>query len=214
MGKPILCLSGGLDSVACLALEGASKCVFFDYGQAAAPKEYEAAQYYARLFKAPLQVIELPWLAGLSKESGLIEGRIPVFENSADLDDFRRTSASASAVWVPARNLVFLAVAAAVAESQGCDTVVLGLNREEGATFPDNSQAFVDSANQVLHFSTLKKVKVVAPVANLDKRQIVEVLKKRRVPLEALWSCYLGGAQPCGECESCARFNRAVGNTQ
>lgn len=209
MKAPILCLSGGLDSVTCLALVGASECVFFDYGQTSVAREIEAARFYARYFKVPLQVVELPWLAKLSQGSALIQGDVPKFD-AADLDDAVRTQQSAKAVWVPARNLVFLSAAAAVAESAGCDSVALGLNREEGVTFPDNGHRFIEAANRTLEFATLRKVRLETPVATFDKRQMVARLREKNVPLDFIWSCYQGGAEPCGVCESCARFKRAL----
>ena len=187
MGKPVLCLSGGLDSVTCLAIQGASKCLFFDYGQIAAAKEHEAAQFYARFFHVPLQVLELPWLATLAQNSGLLRGSVPKFEEPSALDRPSTTRESARAVWVPARNLVFLSAAAAVAEAEEFDSVALGLNREEGATFPDNSREFLEAANETLAHGTLRKVRVVAPVIGFDKNEMVQLLRQRDVPLDACW---------------------------
>lgn len=174
--------------------------VFFDYGQAAAPRELEAARFYASRRGVPLRIVSLPWVGTHALSSPSREGRAP--------EPF--TPESAKAVWVPARNLVFLSIAASLAEAEGLDSVMLGINREEGVTFPDNSREFLSAANRVLEVATLRKLTLVAPLIEMDKPQMVRLLLDRGVPLDRIWSCYGGGPQACGECESCLRLGRAV----
>ncbi len=44
--------------------------------------------------------------------------------------------------WVPARNLVFISVAVALAEANGFDAVGTGINLEESGAYPDNEMEF------------------------------------------------------------------------
>jgi len=116
---------------------------------------------------------------------------------------------SAAAVWVPGRNLVFIAIAAAWAEKLGAAEVVTGFNAEEAATFPDNSREFAAAADRALEFSALRRVRLSAPLAGLDKAAIVRLGRELGAPLELAWSCYRGGEHPCGRCESCRRRSAA-----
>jgi 7-cyano-7-deazaguanine synthase len=122
-------------------------------------------------------------------------------------------AASAAAVWVPARNCVFLAIGAAYAEAHGASAVLAGFNREEAATFPDNSEAFVAAASAFLRAGTRAEVRVEAPVQGLDKRGIVAAARRLQIARDELWSCYRGDAVACGACESCLRSERAWAGT-
>ena len=44
----------------------------------------------------------------------------------------------------------------------------------------------------------------------MDKIEIARAATAAGAPLHRCWSCYLGGDQPCGRCESCLRFRRAL----
>ncbi|MGO9118862.1 MAG: 7-cyano-7-deazaguanine synthase [Desulfomonilaceae bacterium] len=70
-------LSGGVDSTTCVAFyqeQGFSvRGFFFDYGQAAAPRECKAATAIATYYSVPL--VKLSWSGIAQKASGLIQGR-------------------------------------------------------------------------------------------------------------------------------------------
>ena len=114
-------------------------------------------------------------------------------------------AASAARVWVPARNAAFVAIAAAHAEALGADCVLAGFNREEAATFPDNSAAFLAAATAFLRLGTRTGVAVVSPTLALDKAAIVARAHELGFVADDFWSCYEGGLSPCGRCESCLR---------
>ena len=116
---------------------------------------------------------------------------------------------SAAAVWVPARNAVFLAIAASAAEAAMAECVLAGFNREEAATFADNSAAFVAAADAYLAYGTRTGVRVVSPTLGLDKPAIVAAARLLGLGPKDVWSCYRGDAAPCGRCESCLRSVRA-----
>src|SRR5204862_304097 len=73
---------------------------------------------------------------------------------AADLDS-ARAHETARAVWVPNRNGILVNIAAGFAESLGAASVVVGFNREEAETFPDNTLDFAAAATAALGFSTL-----------------------------------------------------------
>jgi 7-cyano-7-deazaguanine synthase len=203
-------LSGGLDSgVAAAAFaaqpgQALAACLYFDYGQRAARREAEAAARLAHRLTVPLTQITLPWLGHLARRSGsrLVGGSGDLPHGTAERPG---DAASAAAVWVPARNVVFVAIAAAHAEAIGAGWVIAGFNREEAATFPDNSAAFVDACGAVLALGTRNAVRVTCPTLAWDKAQIVAAARGLGFGPADFWSCYEGGVEPCGRCESCLR---------
>ena len=169
-----------------------------DYGQPAAAREIEAGRRVAEFYRCRHRVISLDWYRELLPESFSAGDRgIP--------DPEVLGQESAEAVWVPGRNLVLIAIGAAWAEKLGAGRLVTGFNAEEAATFPDNSREFVEVAGKALGYSSNGRVKLLAPLAGLDKSGIVKLGRCLGVPLELAWSCYRGGETPCGRCESCQR---------
>lgn len=207
-------LSGGLDStVACFLYKKNASirvALTLDYGQRALKKEIQAAQLMCQILGAEHQVFELPFLKeNLQGALQDTQVALPHLQKN-ELDDMEVTRHSAQAVWVPNRNGLMIEAAACVAEAKSISEVIVGFNREEAATFPDNSADYLNAINQSLKFSTQGKVQVVSPTLHLNKVEIVRAGLECGVPLENLWSCYEGGETPCGLCESCMRFERAM----
>lgn len=207
--KAVVLLSGGLDSVVAAAVHRRDHgpllaAVFCDYGQRARRREAVAASAFCRRWDVPLHHVELPWLAALARRSGsrLLPGAGVLPSSTAEAPG---DPASAAAVWIPARNAVFVAIAGAHAEALGADVVVAGFNREEAATFPDNSAEFVAAGARFLSFGTRTKVAVASPTIGWDKARIVAEARALGLTAADVWSCYEGDEQPCGRCESCVR---------
>ena len=207
-------LSGGLDSAAALSLaEGGPESIVlaltFDYGQRAAAREIAAAKAMAAALGIAHRAIELPFLRSITR-TALVNRSAEVPRPDAASLDAPSAHDTARAVWVPNRNGVFIAIAAAHAEALGAGRVIVGFNREEGATFPDNTPEFVARTNGALAYSTLAKIVVENPVGSLGKEEIVRRGRASGAPLHLVWSCYLGGEEQCGTCESCRRLFRAL----
>ncbi|AFV24820.1 exsB protein [Methanolobus psychrophilus R15] len=212
----IALLSSGLDSVTAVSLArehtDVKLALVFDYGQRSAKREIECSKKICEHFGIALQVIDLGWLAAITKTSLVnTDSDVPAMslEKIAGDADPSITIESAKSVWVPNRNGVLINIAASFAESMGYENVIVGFNREEAVTFPDNSSDFIGAINGSLLYSTLNGVKVLAPLIGLDKKSIVLKAMEARAPLEYSWSCYHGGDLPCGVCESCVRRKRA-----
>lgn len=219
-GTAIALLSAGLDSTVALALARERAPVVLaltvDYGQRAARREVERAAALAAFFGVRHEVVALDFFTRLPAAGALLDrgAALPTPDRSTLDRGGASVAASADAVWVPNRNGVLVEVAAAYAEAHGAARVVVGFNREEAATFPDNSQAYLAALDQALAFSTRGRVRVDAPTGALDKAAILKSAQSRRLPLELLWPCYEGGAAPCARCESCQRFLRAAQTAQ
>lgn len=207
-------LSGGLDSTVATAMARGSMRVAlaltFDYGQRAAAREIDTAQTLCRQWDIPHQVVPFQWLGSVSPSALTnTQQKLPQLQTT-QLDDLATTTQSAAAVWVPNRNGMFLNIAAAIAEARNIPWVVAGFNREEAATFPDNSTGYVEAANRALFYSTNGKVAVISPTQAMTKTEIVAWAREHDVPLNQLWPCYEGGSAWCRRCESCLRFLRAT----
>ncbi len=212
--KSIILLSGGLDSVVSLALlrnEGINitNAIIFNYGQKSFEKEFKAAEKIAEFYGIKLDCIELDWLKNITNTALVSQASVPSV-NIKNLDDKTLTTQSMKSVWVPNRNGLFIHIAAAFADSFNIDYIIIGANKEEAATFSDNSKEFIEDINKSLKTSTNKKVEVLAPLINLNKEEIVKKALELNVPLQYINSCYNNTPKHCGNCESCNRLKRAL----
>jgi 7-cyano-7-deazaguanine synthase len=216
MKRAVSVLSAGLDSSLALALaleEGWQVCLAltFDYGQRAAEREVTQAGKIAAYFKVPHKVLRLPWFREFGHGGSLLKRSESLpYPKTEQLSDPKYGKESAKAVWVPNRNGTFLEIAAGFAEDQEAEALIVGFNKEEAATFPDNSESYMKAATKALSYSTANQVKVVSLTVDLDKTAIVKEAKRLAFPLELVWSCYEGGPKMCRNCESCRRFERAL----
>lgn len=202
MSRGIILLSGGLDSLVSLGLGGYSVelALTFDYGQKSAKYEIDASKKICDFYNIKHKVIKLDWLKNITHTALVADVDLPdkIDENSA------------KNVWVPNRNGLFLNIAGSFADGEDYDYILIGANKEEAGTFSDNTQTFVDRVNAEFEYSTNKRPKVVAPLINYDKNDIVKLALKNNIPLNLVKSCYAGGEKHCGKCESCIRLKKAL----
>ena len=212
MIKGIVLLSGGLDStvsVASLIKDVKFELALtFDYGQKSVLKEVSASKRIAEYYGIEHKVIKLDWLGEITKTS-LVSGEIPKID-MRQLDNISVTQESCKDVWVPNRNGLFINIAASFADSMDGACIVIGANKEEAATFSDNSKQFIENINLSLEKSTAGEVKTVAPLIDLNKEEIVHRAIELDVPLKLINSCYTDSQKHCGKCESCNRLKRAL----
>lgn len=161
-------------------------CLLFNYGQVHI-QELDCARRHCSTTDTPFTVVELHRIKGLFARSMLTDG--------------------AGGKVVPNRNAVFLHVAAAIAASQGVQTVTIGCNWDDQRDFPDCRPAFLNSVNATLRAAELD-VEVCAPYADLTKRQVVERARKHGWPFADTVSCYQGNG--CGECDACRQRKEAL----
>lgn len=202
MSKSIILLSGGLDSLVSLGLGGydVSLALTFDYGQKSVKDEIEASEKICEYYGIEHKVIKLDWLKDITHTALVADIDLPdkIDENSA------------KNVWVPNRNGLFLNIAGSFADAENYDYIIIGANKEEAQTFPDNTKEFIERINSEFEFSTRKRPKVVAPLINYDKNDIVKLALEHDIPINLVKSCYAGGEKHCGKCESCIRLKNAL----
>ena len=129
MSKSIILMSGGLDSVVTLAYSNAHTdynvelALTFDYGQKSVDAEIEASRKICEYYNIKHEVINLDWLKTITKSSLVSNREVP--------DKNFETAESASSVWVPNRNALFLNIAACYCDSFGYDYILYGANKQE-----------------------------------------------------------------------------------
>lgn len=212
----VVLLSGGLDSSANLAIaverDSVVLCLHADYGQRAEASEWLASKRLAEYYGVRLERVEIQWLGRMGGSSLTDASQAVPHLKQNQLDEMKTITESARAVWVPNRNGVLINIASAYAERVGAKRVIVGFNREEATTFPDNSAAFLKAATAALSYSTANGVEVFCYTTEMDKREIVREIRglSRPFPFDSVWSCYYSGEVACGKCESCGRYLRAV----
>ena len=202
--KSVVLVSGGLDSA--VALFYAKKagydchCLSFDYGQKHRREIYHARKL-ANLAKAKFSLVnlELPW-----KGSALLNRRsaIPMGRSAYEI---RRGSIPST--YVPARNSVFLSIAASLAETIGSGDIFIGAHLEDSSGYPDCRRDFLKSFERSLKLGTKrgreKGIRLHFPLLGKSKKDIIIMGCSLGVPFEATWSCYKGDESPCMRCDSC-----------
>jgi 7-cyano-7-deazaguanine synthase len=175
----IVLLSGGLDSAVALAMiDGERLALGFDYGQSH-KIELDRAHAIARHYDTPFEVIVLP-------------------DVMPKVDD----------VVFAGRNMVFGAIAIAIAQARGFDRIVFGCNQTDAARFPDCRQDFMVALERV---ALVYGIGVATPLLHLTKRGVVDMARRLKVPIELTWSCYdPQNGQPCGRCLACETREEAL----
>jgi 7-cyano-7-deazaguanine synthase len=193
-------LSGGLDSTVCMAMAERDHdgvlAITYDYGQRHKVEVGHAAAVAAHYRAEQLVVpIDLRGWGG----SALTDASIAVPEAGGD---------GIPPTYVPARNLIFLAIAMGVAEARDLDAVYIGVNALDYSGYPDCRPDFIESFASTATLA-LKRgvegrpVEVRAPLVDRKKADIVRAGIELDAPLHLTYSCYRGGDQPCGACDSC-----------
>ncbi|MEC9281666.1 MAG: 7-cyano-7-deazaguanine synthase QueC [Bdellovibrionota bacterium] len=211
MLNAVVLLSSGLDSTVNLYEAhqdlGVALALFINYGQRAASREEEMAKASCAHLGIKFRSLDLKFIADFGGSS-LTDTKKELATNVA-IDDLDASQVSAKNVWVPNRNGILLNVAAGFAEGLGAEYVIPGFNKEEAATFPDNSQGFLDAMTSSLSFSTANQVKAKSYTTGLLKPQIYRRALELKAKTEFIWPCYESGQEHCKVCESCQRFYRA-----
>jgi len=208
MAKSLILLSGGLDSLVSLGLAkdeyNVELALTFDYGQKSARTEIEASNKICNFYGIYHKVINLDFMKEITHTALVSDEEVPTGDGLVDEVE------SAKKVWVPNRNGLFLNIAGSFADGENYDYIIIGANFEEAQTFPDNTKDFIDRVNAEFEFSTRKQPKVIAPLINFTKNDIVKVAVEKNIPLELVHSCYQLEGVHCGVCESCTRLKNAL----
>lgn len=197
--------SGGIDSTTALYWARRRfellRALIFDYGQQHRI-EVPMAKKIAASLGVVQDVVTLP-LQSLLHSALLDDGRaIP--ESLAQA----RAEPGAPSTYVPFRNGIFLALAAAYGESHSCRHLVTGFNAIDSPDYPDTTVAFTRKMTAAINQGTSAgrggaKFKVHTPLIALSKQEIIVLGFELGADYAYSISCYRGAERPCGRCPSC-----------
>lgn len=201
--RAVVLLSGGLDSMvtAAIALEEGFEvhALTVDYGQRHKIELLSSKRIAEKLGLASRTEISLDLRAfGGSALTSSID--VP---KAGVGDDIPVT-------YVPARNLVFLSLMTACAESLGASDVYIGVNALDYSGYPDCRPEFIRSFAETARLGTKagvsgKPFAVHAPLQDMTKADIARECARIGLDPSWSWSCYdpTNEGIACGECDSC-----------
>ena len=202
--KAICLLSGGLDSATALGVALKSSydvsALTVNYGQLHV-REIEFATKIAQYFKIEHVIINVPMPWG---GSALLDSRIELPKNR----DENQMASGIPTSYVPARNTIFLSLAASFAEARDARVIFIGANAIDYSGYPDCRSEFFDAFEEAIRRGTKcgsegKSLIIDAPLLHMSKPDIIQLGISLGIPYELTWSCYQGGETPCGQCDSC-----------
>lgn len=199
--KAVVLLSGGIDSAVVLFLAKKKgyqvKALTFDYRQKH-KKEIKCAQKLALAAEVDLCClkIEMPWV-----QSSLI---------SKEKNIKAKNNLKLPLTYVPGRNIIFLSFAVSYAESINAGSIFIGAHVQDYSGYPDCRRSFLQSLNKAVNLGIAAEgIKFCYPLIKKNKKEIIQLGFRLKVPFELTWSCYKGGNVPCFDCDSCFFRNKA-----
>ena len=202
-GIAVVLLSGGLDSMVCAAIareQGfAVHALTIDYGQRHV-RELQSARVIAQQLDLQRHV-ELPL-------------DLRVFGGSALTDDIAvpkdGVGENIPVTYVPARNLIFLALTTAFAEASGSCDIFIGVNALDYSGYPDCRPEFIASFQETARLGTKAGAEGIpfnihAPLQHMSKADIAAETARLSLDPAWSWSCYDPTPEglACGACDSC-----------
>lgn len=204
--KAVVLSSGGIDSTTTLAIAKSEGykiySISFNYGQRHII-ELEKAKKVAEYFKVEKHIIINVDLREIGGSALTAEIDVPKERNEIQI------SKEIPVTYVPARNVIFLSIASALAESIGSSDIFIGVNAIDYSGYPDCRPEFIYSFEKMINLATKagvegKKIIIHTPLASLTKGEIIRKGIELGVDYSITHSCYdpVDG-KACGKCDSC-----------
>ena len=199
----VVLLSGGLDSMVAAGVareQGfAVHALTIDYGQRHR-RELQSAHAIARELGVARHIVLPLDLRQFGGSALTADIAVPKDGVSADIP----------VTYVPARNLVFLALTIAFAEASSAHDVFIGVNALDYSGYPDCRPEFIASFAETARLGTREGVKgrpfaIHAPLQHMTKADIAREAARLALDPGLSWSCYdpTPDGLACGTCDSC-----------
>jgi 7-cyano-7-deazaguanine synthase len=111
-------------------------------------------------------------------------------------------------LYLPHRNLLLLAAAAAYAESRGIGEVFAGFINAEKSLNADATPGFIGCVTEIL--GEYGAVTLQAPFATMTKAEVARLAQRLGVNIGLTYSCQVHPSVPCGACPNCTERLQAL----
>ncbi|ELK4628190.1 7-cyano-7-deazaguanine synthase QueC [Staphylococcus pseudintermedius] len=203
--KALVVFSGGQDSTTCLFYAKKHfkevELVTFEYGQRHA-KEIEVAKEIAEDQGLKHHVLDMALLSQLTPNA--LTSHDMTMDSHNDVPN----------TFVPARNLLFLSFAGALAYQIGAKHLITGVCETDFSGYPDCRDSFIKSMNVTLNLAMDRDFVIHTPLMWLNKKEtwalsddlgVLDYVRDRTL------TCYNGIiAEGCGECPACQLRQRGL----
>jgi 7-cyano-7-deazaguanine synthase len=203
----IVLLSGGLDSTVTTAVAAQKHdlaLLHVNYGQKTENRELTAfnaiAEYYNVNQRLYVNIESLKLIGG----SSLTDDNAKIISSGLRKNEIPST-------YVPFRNTHLISAAVSWAEVIGANYIYIGAVEEDSSGYPDCRKSYFDTFNELIEKGTKPEtdIRLVTPVIDMSKSEIVKKGKELNAPLQLTWSCYKEATTACGVCDSCILRLRA-----
>ncbi|MFX1455207.1 MAG: 7-cyano-7-deazaguanine synthase QueC [Promethearchaeota archaeon] len=194
--RAVILISGGIDSATALywAINQGYNPIALSFNYRYRPeKEINASSILSK--NLGVEIIEIP---------------IDFMQEAIDLRLEGKPAPSAVNApegFIPSRNLIFYSIAAYYAEIYGCKYIIGGHIKTDPKKFPDASPSYFKSLEKLInkgkHSKDKTVIKILLPLINKNKVEVLKLAIELQVPLDLTWSCYNDDVKPCGRCSSC-----------
>ncbi len=200
--KALVLFSGGLDSATTLshALKEGYDCsaLTINYNQRHS-YEVKSSEHYLK----DMNVRSLSFNMDLTQIGGsaLTDSTIKVPD---------KQTRDIPVTYVPARNTIFLSIAAAYAEKLNINSIFIGVNQIDYSGYPDCRPEYIDSVQKTINMGTKsgvtgKNLVIHTPLINMTKKDIILYGVSLGVDYSKTVSCYQldKNGLACGKCDAC-----------
>jgi 7-cyano-7-deazaguanine synthase len=193
----LVMLSGGLDSATCLywAKKNFSEISVITFN------------YFNRLENEKRAAVELARRVNIVN---FLEINIPFIKEFSDFYNGNHPAPGYDGRWasyVPARNLIFYSIAAHYAEFLNIKRIIGGHNIHDGTFFIDATKDYIEKLNSLIKrgclFCNDDPCMILIPLAEMDRKTIINLAIELNVPIELTWSCHNKAKTHCGQCYAC-----------
>ena len=218
MKRAVVLCSGGVDSTVAAAEARAAGYELFllsvNYGQRHAVELTWVPEIAAALNATRHLVVDINLRA---IGGSALTDAVPVPKDRST----REISVGIPPTYVPARNILFLALALGWAEVVGAEAIYFGANILDYSGYPDCRPEFLAAFEALARVGTKagmegRAIHVEAPLLTMTKADIIRRGVALRAPLHLTHSCYDpdGAGRACGRCDSCQLRRKGFAEAQ
>ena len=198
----VIAVSGGLDScVTATIAQQDYEIAFahFNYGQKTEKRELKAFNQIADYYNVDKRlIIDYSHLSKIGGSS--------LTDNNIEISQADLASKAIPTSYVPFRNANILSACVSWAEVLKAKAVFVGAVFEDSSGYPDCRPSFFKAFDKMIDLGTKPgtSIKIITPIINLSKAEIIKKGIELKAPIHLTWSCYQNENSACGVCESCA----------